>query len=479
MGATVRKFLLIPLFLSFIRFDLVVAQEMVRVRPQEIDDVLVNPGIGFNTFQRFNGDPLNPGNGWTEGFPIEYKEFSGDLTNPDYPLTSTAYLRIYWRFIEPDKGKYRWDIIDKALATAAERHQTLLLRIAPYGEGLERDVPDWFRALVGKEEPLPDESWRVDPENPLYVTYFTQMVRNLGARYDGHPDLELVDLSIVGLWGEGAGSALLSDQTRKALVDAYLDAFENTPLVMLLTDEKTNKYGISKKDVGWRLDCLGDLDFWAKEQHGWNHMYDYYPQAIIKFGMRDAWEKAPVTMEICGTLKQWKEKRGYTKEQVKYIIEQSLKWHVSSLNAKSSGVPGEWLPLVDDWLRKMGYRLVLRQFSYPAEVRPHGKLIFSTWWENKGVAPCYRRYPIALRLRNSLKTKVFLTEADIRKWLPGDNLYEDAVFIPIEMPEGEYDIEVGILDPRTLKPKVKLAVAGVNSEGWYLMGKINVLKSSE
>jgi hypothetical protein len=30
------------------------------------------------------------------------------------------------------------------------------------------------------------------------------MIRALGRRYDGHPDLESVDLAIVGAWGEGA-----------------------------------------------------------------------------------------------------------------------------------------------------------------------------------------------------------------------------------------------------------------------------------
>ena len=37
----------------------VLAQKTVKVRPKEIDDVLTNPGIGFMTFQRFNGDELN------------------------------------------------------------------------------------------------------------------------------------------------------------------------------------------------------------------------------------------------------------------------------------------------------------------------------------------------------------------------------------------------------------------------------------
>ncbi|MFQ6039365.1 MAG: hypothetical protein ACE5PV_00810 [Candidatus Poribacteria bacterium] len=47
--------------LNFV-FMSVFAQETVIVRPREIDDVLINPGIGFMTFQRFNGDALNPGN---------------------------------------------------------------------------------------------------------------------------------------------------------------------------------------------------------------------------------------------------------------------------------------------------------------------------------------------------------------------------------------------------------------------------------
>ena len=86
-------------------------------------------------------------------------------------------------------------------------------------------------------------------------------IRAFGKRYDGHPDLESVDLAIVGAWGEGAGADKLSDKTRAALVDAYLEAFSKTPLVMLLTDEKTNKYALSKKDVGWRVDCLGAVSY--------------------------------------------------------------------------------------------------------------------------------------------------------------------------------------------------------------------------
>ena len=118
---------------------------------KEIDDVLINPSIGFMTFQRFNGDQLNPGKSWTEGYPIVYQEFDGDLKNDNHPMTSIAYFRVYWKFIQPERGKYRWDLIDKATATAHERGQTLMLRIAPYGTGDDNDVPEWYREMLGRK----------------------------------------------------------------------------------------------------------------------------------------------------------------------------------------------------------------------------------------------------------------------------------------------------------------------------------------
>jgi hypothetical protein len=445
----------------------VIAQETVIVRPREIDDVLTNPGIGFMTFQRFNGDTLNEAKGWTEGNPIVYQDFDGDLKNEDYPDTTIAYFRIYWKFIEPEMGEYRWDLIDKALETAHQRGQTLMLRIAPYGTGDKNDVPDWYRSLVGDKKDWREKKWQVDPEDPRYVEYFAALIRLLGKHYDGHPDLESVDAAIVGAWGEGAGSALLTDKTRRTLVDAYIDSFKKTPLVMLLTDEKTNKYALSRANVGWRVDCLGDMGGFSPT---WSHMNDYYPQAIINFGVRDAWKKAPVTLEVCWVMQHWRD-MGW---DVDHIIAESLKWHISSFNAKSSPVPEEWWPSVNSWLRVMGYRFILRKFTYPDRIKPGGKLTFTSWWENAGVAPCYRKFPLALRLKSDQKTEILKTDADITTWLPGDNLYDNQVMVSTDMPAGEYDLQIAILDLYSDKPKVKLAISGREADGWYPLGTIKL-----
>ncbi len=88
----------------------------------------------------------------------------------------------------------------------------------------------------------------------------------------------------------------------------------------LLMDARTNKYIMSKRNVGWRADCLGDLGGFTPY---WSHMHDFYPQAIVKNGLADAWKKAPVSFEVCWDMLKWEQE----KWDIDYIVDQSLKWH--------------------------------------------------------------------------------------------------------------------------------------------------------
>jgi hypothetical protein len=454
------------------------AQNRTLVRPEEISDVLINPGMGFTTFQMFNGDNITPFHDVLN--EADLKEFAraDKITNTDHPLTSIAYFRMQWSFLEPEPGKYRWDFIDGLLDIAHKRKQTLMLRISPYRsdpDEVGQDVPAWYRKMVGPNSKFATPKWLVDPEDPRYAQYFGAMIRAFGERYDGHPDLESIDLSILGSAGEGGGTELLTEQTMKNLVDPYIETFKETPLISLLHGKKHIEYMKmnAATSIGWRQDCLGDLGFWAAEQNGWTHMYDYYPQTIVEYNMQDAWKKAPVSFEICGFFDTWNTGQGYSDEQVRYIIDQSLKWHLSSFNGKSSAIPKKWDPLVEDWLKKMGYRFVLRRFSYPSTINQNGKLQFETWWENKGVAPCYKEYKLAIRLRNDQNKQVFITQAKIKEWLPGDNIYDDAIF-PGQLPKGQYDLQIAIIDEQTLDPKISLAIKGRLPDGWYNMGKLTI-----
>src|SRR4026207_2457340 len=80
----------------------------VVVRPKETHDILVNPGMGITTFQRFNRQAIYPGLRWSEVGPES--PIADAPTKPDFPETSIAYLRWFWHQIEPAQGKYRWEI---------------------------------------------------------------------------------------------------------------------------------------------------------------------------------------------------------------------------------------------------------------------------------------------------------------------------------------------------------------------------------
>src|SRR4051812_32140474 len=109
------------------------AAQTVVVYPNRIADVLVNPGIGITTFQRFNGDALNGGQKWSEEGPV--KQLAKPASAPDFPPSTISYCRWFWETLEPEQGKIHWEIIDTALAEAHRHGQTLAIRLMPYDKG--------------------------------------------------------------------------------------------------------------------------------------------------------------------------------------------------------------------------------------------------------------------------------------------------------------------------------------------------------
>ena len=64
--------------------------------------------------------------------------------------------------------------------------------------------------------------------------------------------------------------------------------------------------------------------------------------------------------------------------------------------------------------------------------------------------------------------------SDIRKWLPGDAVFDGSVYVPASLKPGEYRLRLALLDPRTNQPAVRLAIKGREADGWYNMGQINI-----
>ena len=436
--------------------------EHVVIRPTEIHGVLVNPGMGITTFQRYNGEPLYPGLKWSEAGPTE--PLASGAVKPVFPETTIAYCRWHWATLEPEKGKVRWEILDTALEQARLHGQTLAIRLMPYDP--EHPLPEWFRNSGARRANAASEKiWEPDFSDPLYLKHWSALIAAAGARYDGHPDLESVDISSVGYWGEGWSNYMPAFEHQRALIDIYFKAFQRTQLLMNFDEPDALAYGTGR-GAGWRFDCLGDM------RTKFSHMLDFYPQQIARTGIQDVWRRGPVVMETCGVPAGWKQNSW----DVRYILSEALRWHVSSLNVKSTAIPPQWQQEFDDFQSRMGYRFALRRIEFEDRIKAGAMLPLKSWWVNEGVAPVYREYRLAFEMTSPAHAARIVTAADVRKWLPGDAVFDESLAVPADLPEGAYRLRIALLDPGTGKPAIRLAISGREPDGWYPLGTINVVR---
>ncbi len=463
-----------------------------KARPKLIDDLLVNPNMGFTTFQRFNGDPLFPGQTWSEFGPEEFPHAGappGDCRPapaPDFPETTIAYCRWYWATLNPEPGVVRWEIIENACRSAAARGQQLDLRIMPHNG--EVTVPDWYKEKVGRggtakgrqidewsagpSGPPPGGAagkWLPDYEDPAYLDHFGGMIRAIGERYDGDPRINMIDVALFGHWGEWHRSdgRMGPPELWERGIDLCLEAWPTTRKAMLISKHPRMAYAC-ERGCGWRLDCWGDMGGFNPE---WNHMLDFYNQALCAAGTQEAWKRGPVSLETCWVMGKWFDE-GW---DIDYIVDQALRWHVTSINLKSSAVPEEYWPQINRLLGNMGYRIALRRLVWPAEVRAGEGLHVEATWENRGVAPPYAGYPAALGLKSEKAEHVLELAASTAGWLPGYQHIEKDLPLPPDAAPGRYRLRTALLCPHDRRPRVLLANEGRADDGWYELGEVEII----
>jgi len=442
----------------------------VTVYPAILDGVLHNPGIGFTAAPGLmnRAEDVYDNRGERHA-PYRFSDESATFNHPD---SKVFFFSARWKDLEPAKGVYRWEIVEEKLETARTLGCTAIVRCSPYALHPDDDVPAWFRADY---QEVPEFAfWRVDPQTTPYAEHWAAFIAAFAARFDGHPVIASVDMTIVGAWGEGGGTEYLREADIRRIVDAYLDGFKRTPLQALLHDPASMKIIRDRRGkVGFRVDCLGDMGGFHGDR--WSHMTDFYPQNIQNFSMGDAWERAPVVFEACWHMNDWYI-QGW---DLDYIVEESLKWHISSFNNKGTIVPEPWKDKVERWLKKMGYRFELRKFTYDSEVPAGGELRIEALWANVGVAPLYNRYPLVVRLVGKGRTHVFVSKEDPREWLPDqDRWWEEGFAVPADLPKGAYTLEIGIDTGVAEIGTLNLAIAG-KTDGYYPMGTVWIEREEE
>lgn len=473
----------------------------VEVRPRRIDEVLTNPNMGFADFHM----------GWHCESPTMTAEqcaaMRGHQWPKNYPATAVTYFRWHWDQLEPQQGKIDFHYIDQRIRAANLTGRTLAFRIMAIREN-GAGIPAWLREQVKGVEV--DGTFWPDYRDPVFQREHRRFIRAIGERYDNHPAVDHVDIGPVGCWGEWntacakKSTSLIeiynpkSDAERdaiaagyKEIIADYSDAFVSTPRVMLAvgSDDDPRMVDIMvfalERGAGWRVDCWGDWSYFSKN---WSHHGMLYPKFMSNarrlFPQFDeVWKHAPIQLEVCGTLPQWKEK-GWTTDapegEVYKTFQFALDQHAAVLNAKRTAIPDEYVPAMNDLLRRNGYRFVVDRLEHPRTVRRGGELQLRSTWSNLGVTPIYSQRTLAYRLKSGARSEQFKSDADVREWLPGTWEMQERLRLPDNLPAGQYQLEVALLDrpgfhPETDPlPPLQLGIASRGEDGWYGLSQIAV-----
>ena len=442
-------------------------KQMTVCEPRISDALLTNPGIGFIAAPPLmDVEPENICD--NRGNPVAPFKFTPDSKTWNHPDSGVFYCGGRWKDIEIEEGVYDWSAMDARLAKAAEMGCTAVVRIAPYALAEHEDIPAWLRERYPDEPDFP--FWRIDPNTTPYAEYWAKLIRAFAERYDGHPVISSVDMAIVGAWGEGGGTEFMDYSAMETIIRAYVDGFRHTPLQSLLHDPRSLEcIRNCRAKVGFRVDCLGDMGGFHGER--WSHMLDFYPENIENFEMGDAWRDAPVVFEACWHMNDWFIE-GW---DIDYIVDESLKWHISSYNSKATTVPEQWRESVERWVRRMGYRYEIHQLCWESEAKAGENWGIEMLVLNTGVAPSYHNYAPVIRLSGEGEVIDLPIDEDIRKWMPDEEHFGSYTLqLPENMKHGEYEVSIGFPTGLPQRPMLMLAIENENIDGFYKMGRVCV-----
>jgi len=427
------------------------------VEPEVSDEVLVNPGTGFETFNSFNGDLRN-------------------VLAENYPECSIAYFRFYWSKLEPQEGRYNFEMVDWLLEKAREKGQDLALRFMPTGnEDSYLCTPEWFmnKAKGYWYKRYNRMGWAPDHNDPYFLAKQEELVSAFGEQYNGHQNITRMDIGSVGFWGEWHMShtepeiPMISEENALKIIDMYLKYWDKTPLSMLVNYVPGLRYAVSK-GTGWRADSLGDYGHFSNT---WSHMLVAYPRDLELAGAWDAWKNGPVAFEPPGTmhdLDKYVPQKGGGYDN---MWDKALEWHGSAFNAKSKSIYPHQVPSIQNFLKRCGYCFILRRIVLPKILSPDQRYLpVHMEIENTGVAPVYKNYVPALKLTGNQMSLIMTSGAKTCEWLPGKHQVQEYLLLPDSLGTGNYAVSFGILDPGNHSPAIRLANKGMDPERWYPLG---------
>ncbi|MFD0715440.1 DUF4832 domain-containing protein [Paenibacillus sp. GCM10027626] len=436
------------------------AKEVKRTlfKPVESEEVLANPYIGFVADARTTSDIEQP--------------------------VRLAHANMTWRELEPEKGKYAFEEVEKKFNMAYWKEQGvhLVIRVIldyPRSES-HMDIPDWLYEEIGHKGKWYSmdygEGFSPDYTHPALIKNHELLLKALGKRYNNNPQIAFVQLGSVGHWGEwhtknDGDTAIVFP--KRSITDQYAThyakSFPDKHLLMRRPHEIAVAYG-----MGLYNDAFGDKRSTIDEFYKWSTKgYTSWLTKEKEPAMLNYWTKAPSGGEFMPDSNFMKDSR------IEETLRQARMTHVSWLgpSAPYREEDTKYQSNIDRFLKTIGYRFVITEESHEETVKAGQSLNIELQVKNRGVAPFYYEWPFELSLsdQNGTIAVKMNTDQDIRKWLPGTSKAVFSLPLPKTLAAGTYTVNAAIIDPSNGKPGVDFAIEERREDGRFALGTVKIM----
>jgi hypothetical protein len=439
----------------------------------------------------------NPHKGWCVHFydnTIQNygNRLAGNDSLQDFPGLNDIYLRLAWSYIQPEEGRYNWEVIDSIINRWVQWGHTISFRITCKETDMVYATPEWVRKAGAKgkfiEHPDLDlKAWAPDYGDPVFLKKLENFHKAFAARYDGKPWIEYIDIGSIGEWGEGhtafSGWNDIPPYVVKKHIDMYKRCYKKSVLIISDdfigqrdtddgSDYEIYRYCIAS-GLGFRDDS-GNVEWYKKLGFGpscirtpeiFSKVYKTIPVVLESDHYGDASENG-----------MWGNGSGFEK-----AIRET---HASIIGFHY--YPREWLKenynLACHLANLCGYWYFPKFALMPDTIRKSSTRNYvRLTWENHGVAPACKQFRVYIKLINRKTGLSFIqqvTESDNTKWLPGEIVAEQyKLELDQTLTAGLYDILLNMQDDCGFhKRNIQLAVKKERETepGWYKLGEVMV-----
>lgn len=328
------------------------------------------------------------------------------------------------------------------------------------------------------------ESWICTPYGDapknIVLNHIAQLKPVLQANADV---IATVQLGFIGVWGENFYTDYFGDassngqkqlldknwQDRSEVLKAMLDALPVDRMVQIRLPQLKQKfvYGVSALPTSGAMTAEEAATGTDKARIGYHN--DCFLSSANDYGtFADYGSSTSTPVEATTAM------RNFTAMDSKYVVvggetcsdayspqndcepsghaEQEFSdMHYSFLNADyNSEVNNDWQTggCLDNIKRKLGYRLVLKDATFPSKLSATDSLTATLHLQNEGYAAPYNPRPVQLLLRNTetkkIDTLTFSTE--VRKWLTGAVTLRQSFKLPAGIVAGTYEVLLNLPD---------------------------------